>query len=539
MKHIGTLLLVAALLGGAYSVFAVPQTINYQGYLVRPDGTPLDTTVSMTFILYTSSIGGSAVWTESQPAVTVTDGLFAVQLGAVTPLTETVITGAARWLSLAVGTDGEMTPRTPVVSVAHAYRVGTVDGAKGGVISGALQADTLKTVAGIRFGNGTIQSSAFDTSGLATRVWVQSNGYLIGSNNFVSATGIVGGGSYNKARGDYSTVCGGGGPSARDSNSVTGDFSFIGGGRHNFVGGDSSVICGGTGNLALLQNATVCGGRGNQANWHSFIGGGIENSAFGQATVIGGGYSNYVDGMGEYGTIGGGANNRTMDYGTVGGGFNNNAASHAAIGGGHNNYAGIYGVVPGGIDNRAEGFVSFAAGDSATVSGDHSFVLGSRITCAAESAFVWSDGCGPVFSIGSSRTFNVKATNGTRIYTSSDLTSGVRVGAGGSSWVAVSDSTKKRQIRGLDIQDILNRFSALPLKRWEYQSEEPGVEHIGPMAQDFWNSFHLGNDPLGISTIDADGVMMAALQALTVKNMELERQLLELKTEVQALKAGH
>ncbi len=45
-------LCVLALLTMCSIVLAVPQLINYQGNLARPNGTPLDTTVAMTFSLY-------------------------------------------------------------------------------------------------------------------------------------------------------------------------------------------------------------------------------------------------------------------------------------------------------------------------------------------------------------------------------------------------------------------------------------------------------------------------------------------------------
>ncbi|MBL0062612.1 MAG: hypothetical protein IPP40_14285 [bacterium] len=50
--------------------------INYQGQLTSPTGTPLDTTVVITFDIYPVVSGGAASWTETHPSVVVTDGLF-------------------------------------------------------------------------------------------------------------------------------------------------------------------------------------------------------------------------------------------------------------------------------------------------------------------------------------------------------------------------------------------------------------------------------------------------------------------------------
>jgi hypothetical protein len=64
----------------------VPQTLGYQGRLKNASGTVLSGSYTFTFRLYTASSGGSVIWTETQPGVTVDQGAFAVQLGSVTPL---------------------------------------------------------------------------------------------------------------------------------------------------------------------------------------------------------------------------------------------------------------------------------------------------------------------------------------------------------------------------------------------------------------------------------------------------------------------
>ena len=58
--------LFALLYAATLTLAAIPPQTNYQGTLMRRNGTPLDTTVSMTFKLYAAMVGGSAVWTESQ-----------------------------------------------------------------------------------------------------------------------------------------------------------------------------------------------------------------------------------------------------------------------------------------------------------------------------------------------------------------------------------------------------------------------------------------------------------------------------------------
>lgn len=53
---------------------AIPQKINYQGYLTSAAGVLVNGTVQMVFSIYNVSSGGSALWTETQN-VTVANGV--------------------------------------------------------------------------------------------------------------------------------------------------------------------------------------------------------------------------------------------------------------------------------------------------------------------------------------------------------------------------------------------------------------------------------------------------------------------------------
>lgn len=125
---------------------AVPQLINYQGRMTHIAGDPLDTTVSITFTIYDDATSGSAVWTETQAAVTVTEGLFNVPLGSVTPLVDSVFGDTSRYLGVQIGGDTELSPRTRLVSAGYAFRIGTIDGATGGTITGDVDIQSKLTV---------------------------------------------------------------------------------------------------------------------------------------------------------------------------------------------------------------------------------------------------------------------------------------------------------------------------------------------------------------------------------------------------------
>jgi hypothetical protein len=104
---------------------AFPATLNYQGYLTTAAGDPVHSTVPMNFALYRDATGGSALWSEFHPGEPVQNGVYSVQLGAVTPLA--LPFDAAYYLGVAVGSDPEMTPRLPLASVPTSLRARVAD----------------------------------------------------------------------------------------------------------------------------------------------------------------------------------------------------------------------------------------------------------------------------------------------------------------------------------------------------------------------------------------------------------------------------
>lgn len=129
MKRIllGALLSIA----GFAAFFAVPfhteaainPQINFQGKLANPDGTNVTNgTYSIVFSIYSVASGGTAVWTETQPSVTVADGIFQVSLGSVTTLPGSVdFNSNSLYLGVKVGADAEMTPRIQFTSTPYAF----------------------------------------------------------------------------------------------------------------------------------------------------------------------------------------------------------------------------------------------------------------------------------------------------------------------------------------------------------------------------------------------------------------------------------
>lgn len=115
------LILLLLLLLSAVALAAPPSTIGYQGRLATAGGQPISATLSITFRLYDSVSGGTALWNETQPAVDVDGGNLAVELGSVTALPDG-IWGRQLYLGIQVAGDSEMAPRPALTAAPFARR---------------------------------------------------------------------------------------------------------------------------------------------------------------------------------------------------------------------------------------------------------------------------------------------------------------------------------------------------------------------------------------------------------------------------------
>ncbi len=142
----------------------IPNLINFQGILDSAGNPLANKTVSVEFRIYDAASGGNVWWSETQSITTNANGVFNVLLGFSNAIPETTFSDSARWLGIKVASDAEMMPRQKLVSFVYGYRVSTVEGAKGGTISGntAIQSDL--TVSG-KVGIGTTSpQGALDVS---------------------------------------------------------------------------------------------------------------------------------------------------------------------------------------------------------------------------------------------------------------------------------------------------------------------------------------------------------------------------------------
>lgn len=119
------------------------------------------------------------------------------------------------------------------------------------------------------------------------------------------------------------------------------------------------------------------------------------------------------------------------------------------------------------------------------------------------------------------------------------ITSGTAVGAtlpaGSGSWISLSDRNAKEHLAAVNPSEVLAKVVALPLSTWNYKSQDTSIRHIGPMAQDFKAAFAVGETDTGISTVDADGVALAAIQGLNQKLAETRAENAELRARLEKL----
>jgi hypothetical protein len=252
-----------------------------------------------------------------------------------------------------------------------------------------------------------------------------------------------------------------------------------------------ATVAGGNVNSASGAYSAICGGQSNQAsNANAAVCGGQQNIAQGVSSFIGGGQDNQANG------------------------------AHA--------------TVPGGRINSAFGTLSMASGYRAKTTSPH------------YGAFVWADSSNFDFTSTAANEFSARATGGVRFVSAIDgsgvPTAGVTLAPGDGAWATLSDRNAKENVMAVDGEALLEKLAAIPIATWNYKAQDPSIRHIGPMAQDFYSAFRVGRDEEHITTVDADGVALAAIQALNNKlseqaaeNEVLRRQMAELREMIREL----
>ena len=213
---------------------------------------------------------------------------------------------------------------------------------------------------------------------------------------------------------------------------------------------------------------------------------------------------------------------------TVSGGWVNLASGSAA-------------TVAGGFSNTASGPLSSVIGGTYnTASAESSFAAGTRAVADMPGAFVWADSTGSLFrtsvawqSPGGVNTFSVRATGGVLFATSinslGQAGSSCYMRPSGTGWICSSDRNVKERIEPITPSRVLAGVLAMPVSTWSIIGTT--IRQMGPMAQDFYSAFGLGDTDKAINSIDVGGVAFAAIQGL---NEKLTHELARVRTELAA-----
>lgn len=100
---------------------------------------------------------------------------------------------------------------------------------------------------------------------------------------------------------------------------------------------------------------------------------------------------------------------------------------------------------------------------------------------------------------------------------------------------ALSDREAKHNISQIDVDEILQKVDDLPVDAWTYKDDVQNALHVGPMAQDFFEQFGLGQSDKVINAVDGIGVALAAIKGLKKEIARRDDRLLMLENRIAAM----
>lgn len=140
------LLVTATIAPCAATLAAVPDGIDYQAFLTNVDGSPVDTTISITFAAYNVDLGGVPLWSSTQ-SIAVNQGLFSTTLGnPANPFPAGLFDGPV-FIGLFVAGE-EMLPRRALTTSPFSYKAAdadTVDGLDASDLDQSAEVSTLQS----------------------------------------------------------------------------------------------------------------------------------------------------------------------------------------------------------------------------------------------------------------------------------------------------------------------------------------------------------------------------------------------------------
>jgi hypothetical protein len=197
-----------------------------------------------------------------------------------------------------------------------------------------------------------------------------------------------------------------------------------------------------------------------------------------------------------------------------------------------------------GNEAKAEASASYSIGSRVVATSPASMALGFGATANHFGSIVISDASTTqsVSSVADNQ-FVVRAQKiwlGANIAVTSvagryiETSTGAFLSTGGT-WTNSSDVNRKEHFADVAGEDVLARLATMPILTWNYRDEDSTVRHMGPTAQAFRAAYGLGDSETAIATVDADGIALAAAQALERRTAEQAREITELRALVREL----
>lgn len=198
--------------------------------------------------------------------------------------------------------------------------------------------------------------------------------------------------------------------------------------------------------------------------------------------------------------------------------------------------------------NIAMGYLAEASGSTAASFGYKTLASGHKSTAFGNLAstkgfsggFVYGDAStiltnDTIKNTGQNQ-FVVRAAGGVHFFSDTNATTGVLLAPGSGSWSMMSDTLSKANFSSFNPEYLMKEFGKLKLYKWNYIGGSMNVKHLGPLAQNFYSAFKLGESEKMISSVDADGVIFSSIINLNqrIENLQFKNKLNKLKAEVQS-----
>ena len=579
MKATAHAILFSLFVSTLFAPGQTPEQFNYQGRLVDGNG-PLSGQGPIIFGLFDIDKGGSPIYAETQ-TVSIIDGLYSVQIGASNSVPGSLMAACQNnplYVSLNIGGKW-LSPRERISCTPFALTAGNISSVDSQPLEFVVnnqrcfRAET--TTYGIKTPNIILGFTNIYVDSICANITIGGGDkHMVGfGNEHVTIAGGYSNSVFFQTEG--ATISGGNG------NTIKGHayHAVIGGGRNNIIDGSCSyaTISGGDNNsiAASASDASIGGGQNNTIGWMSY------------GATISGGNNNKIDLSCIRASIGGGQYNAISNsayYAVIPGGYENKADGQYSFAAGRRAQAMHNGAFVW-ADSHDEDFISTASNQfliaasggvgigteepterlhvESTEASVGSFIqietshfadwgeAGFRIATPEnkwhfrmddDSANNIPDGALGLRLQSPGREVMTWYTNGTvgirtGNWTPTNYLQVTANGAycDGNQWYDVSDASRKEGFEPVDGASILEHLETLSITRWNYQTDDPSVKHLGPTAQDFYIAFGLGATDKAISSSDRSGVALAAAQELYRMVQNLEKQNQELRNRIELL----